>query len=541
MASVDLLAWNPRARRCNPVVTSKEDFNVYPVENYVGTVLSPKSRLPVAIFANEGREAFRAFTPDRNYVYGAGYFDTSDNQHGCVRQHMQPGVIDGLDRGEGLGAALYVGGLMTVIAAVDDATGQFPWGLDAGECTYSHTGDRTTSADRLWESLHGHGLAHEEQGDTESEDVEDDISLAESDLDEAEVLRQFYENYPGADYSHMDVRGRVLVYGTIEGDEVTHDTMRWSTVKDSGLVLHLGDFFADPVHRAFIPPGVFASADWSHTPPGLFWEYARQNAEVADVLERLQGGGEDGGPDWLRAAICALPAGPERQMLVTMLGEDPATPRFAAGGLYAGNPRGCPKRFRKADRAWERRFGASYREPNPSQRAYRIFAPHGAAAPRPVYVAGDPHHPKGATWRYRGKLLHVLPDPSGGYWAFVGNKVAAIPSPGPDDALALAVFEVDMHVEIGRRAQQSADAASDVIIAKAAVERAIHLRILSRKPLSRSEIARDLELTAKSSTDSPERLHARRFRAKLTVTERLGLIDELLAVAMPHGVVPAFV
>ena len=238
------------------------------LDEYVGTVLAPKSLYPLAIFTT--RSGFRAVSPDEKRYIGAGYFGDMDQSEECERQHMLPGLVDKdsagkpMDKGQGLGTALYLGGNMVRAINV---------GSYEEACTYSLSNDRSTLASQAWASLVKHGLADERgESDYFEEEMEAGYHISKDDL---------AEYYMGDGYDDAeidDISGYVTVSGT---RTVAGNRMEWDTVRESGLILHLNteDHTFEDENYSPPAPAAFAKIDWRHTPYSLFQDIIEQNAE----------------------------------------------------------------------------------------------------------------------------------------------------------------------------------------------------------------------------------------------------------------------
>lgn len=364
-------------RRRNPLEPPEGKLEAYTI--YVASILAPKTKIPVSVYIGESSGRFYVFTPDRKFAVGAGYYGDVGHDN-CVRQHMLPGLLDEKDQGTGLGTTLYIAGNAVVAASKEDNSGAFPWRLRSGNCTFSVEGDRYKSADRAWDNMLKHGLTEREEGEGEEEEEEDFEERYDADdfIDRDSVEQRVEDQF--GDEGSVSVgsidTGYVKVSGTVtkltSGRDVTIDYMRWPTIEQSGLILHMSDLFEDPEDRAIVPPGVFASSDWSHTSDEDLSEFARQNAVAAAV------GGEHDEEEWIRETACYFGHGTKRASLMIDLlrgedGEPAENPRRR-------NPRSCSIAFAKDDRKWESMWGDSYREPeerekNPARRLARMRNP----------------------------------------------------------------------------------------------------------------------------------------------------------------------
>jgi len=246
--------------------TSKQNLDRYDI--YLGTLLSPKSRYPVEVYTREkGVEPFYLFTPNRKRVIGGGYFGDEEYIGGdtCVRQHMLPGLCRGEDRGTGLGTTLYLAGPMIVKA----------YGRYTDECTYSWSGDRSSSAEAAWASLNRHDLATQ-SGAYKGIYIETDADNLISD-DEAERLAAEYDDEIVGDIEIESISGIVTIEGHAERNA---DRIDYDTVAESGLIIHLNPEHLDALERAEIPPKVLAQSDWSQTPLRKIVRIVVQNAQL---------------------------------------------------------------------------------------------------------------------------------------------------------------------------------------------------------------------------------------------------------------------
>lgn len=362
--------------------------------HYIGMVLAPKSRYPCAVYieAKTHRGGFALFTPNRKYVIGAGFFGDGDGPEGCTRQHMLPGLCSPTDIGQGLGPALYVGGVMVIQAAEDNEQGKIPrhYTIMGASCTYSYEGDRSSEADRAWAGLRRHKIAREsddpldpsEHDGVEGEEEPFEVTRDASDFIDAysldEQIQETFQ-YGGADARELvagalgideddivdvDVTADSRVEGTVEftgtartGEgEVYADIIDFGTVAASGLVLHLGPDFdpEDSIDGALeaIPPQVIGASDWSQTPMEMISKALRQQARAAGIEDG------DGGETYLKLCEQQL-----RQngwsaiadMIKGMLGNAKQL------GLFVKNPAGgsakARQRYAKLARDWESVYG----------------------------------------------------------------------------------------------------------------------------------------------------------------------------------------
>lgn len=297
----------------------------YREENYVGTVLAPKAMVPVSAWAADPGLTdweFACFSPDRSRWIGKGYFAERAERgpKNCIRQHMHPGLSTPKLQGTGLGTALYLCGNMTIAAMYDDADGEFPWtDRQAKQCTFSIDAgrgedDRTPDAAAVWKSLANHGLATR-------------VNIPKE------------EAYADLDPMYVSDLAATIIY----------DSMDWSTIAASGLVIHMGLFFREPIEHAFIPPAVFASLDWRFTKIEQFEMFALQNAELSGDKNA-----------WLIEAAChlneTLPSA--AQILIQQTRQK----KF---------PNQCPIVFREDDRDWIRQWGDYEEEQEPRMKTMK--------------------------------------------------------------------------------------------------------------------------------------------------------------------------
>jgi len=236
------------------------------LNEYVGTVLAPKSLYPLAVYTTS--DGFRLVSPDLKRYIGAAYYGGNNQADDCIRQHMSPGLVDKSDRGQGLGTALYLAGNMVRASEV-------PSSEEA--CTYSLENDRNSSASAAWGGLFKHGLASSE-GVTEH--FSDEIDADRLGLIDADDFEGYFEWRRSDKYTGVEIdaiSGHIRVEGTRTSPG---NQMLWDTVKDSGLVLHLNteDHSFEDKDYTPPPPIAFAKIDWTHTPYTLFQDIVEQNA-----------------------------------------------------------------------------------------------------------------------------------------------------------------------------------------------------------------------------------------------------------------------
>lgn len=167
----------------------------------------------------------------------------------------------------------------------------------------------------------------------------------------------------------------------------------------------------------------------------------------------------------------------------------------------------------------------------------RVAQSHGGRWPNPVIAPSGPLRPWpqwiGTTsegsdvWGYRGHEIVIIPVSTPGHFRWSvrtptgGGFTTPVASPDPAAALQSAVFEVDLVL-----------APLDHQIAAGFVIAAAHrLRSIEGKPVDRSNVARTAEVMRQQST-MPR--HVAAFQ-KLSIQQRLELIDEVVRVAQSHG------
>lgn len=288
---------------------------------YIGMVLAPKSLYPCAVFV-ESETAYASMvlmTPNRKYVIGAGYFGSiGRSAEDCRRQHMLPGLCRTEDLKQGFGAALYIGGVMVVQAALDNRLGNIPSGyLPGAPCTYSYEGSREPPSDAAWANLHTFKLARfgDDPIRIQGEDAEPTRFSFEVDADNFfdvyDLDRQIMDNEgnwesmkaEAANRLDVDeddvydvelgsdvrgVTGSVTVSGYYidpeTGKEVFADILDFAAAAGSGLILHLGPDFdrADIISDVMvpIPADTLGKIDWSQTPLRMAREAILQQAEA---------------------------------------------------------------------------------------------------------------------------------------------------------------------------------------------------------------------------------------------------------------------
>ena len=312
-------------------------------DHYIGMVLAPKSRYPCAVFVESEPTSggMALMTPNRKYVIGAGFFGSPSREdvEDCRRQHMLPGLCRAEDIKQGFGAALYIGGVMVMQAALDNQRGTFPSRFgDGAPCTYSYEGSREPPADAAWENLHTFKLARfsDEAVNVEDYDAEPQrfsFSMDANDFfDVYDLDRSIMDNEDNWESAKEDaarrlnvdeddifdvelsadvrgVDGEVRVSGYYRdpesGKEVFADILDFTTAVESGLILHLGpDFDSTDIiktHLVPVPADVIGTIDWSQTPLRMIRDAILQQAEaefrdsrssyLAAALESLRRGG----------------------------------------------------------------------------------------------------------------------------------------------------------------------------------------------------------------------------------------------------------
>jgi len=352
-----------RPHKRNPLAPeSYGDTNVNEYDVYVGSIITPKIKMPVSVFVGRPSDRFIVTTPDRKLLVGAGYYGEHNGPLNCTRQHMLPGLVDTRDQGTGLGTSLYIAGNM-VVAAANEAGRKFPWRMDSSSCTFSLTGDRYSTADRAWTNMRRHGLATVEVEETEGEEEYEDETDISDFLDEDYITQSYQERGEGITISRVSIDGTVSVRGTKEGTVETEvDVMFFETIRNSGLILDLSsEYFEDDSDFRWTPPEVFGGLDWSHTPDATFLDFAEANNPKSSDEERNR--------DWIRAAACKLIGRGDdgrAELLLETIGEHRQLGMFQeATSNPRRNPELCPTQFRKASSTWEKQWGESFEEDVP--------------------------------------------------------------------------------------------------------------------------------------------------------------------------------
>ena len=343
-----------RARR-NPLSAEKSQrFETKSYPHYVGSIITPKIKAPVSVWVGKTSDVFLVTTPNQEYLIGSGYYGDHEGPLNCTRQHMLPGLLDEEDRGTGLGTSLYVAGNM-VVAAAEDAGGNFPWRMSSSRCTYSIEGDRSSDADRAWRTMRRHGLAEQVEDETEGDEDFDDEVDASDYIDEYSVTESYEGREDGISVSDVDIRGTIRIRGTKTGTVTQEiDVMQFEEIRNSGLVLELSDYFDDPTDFKWVPPEVFGSLKWAQTPDDVFVRFAESNTPSEEMKV-----------DWIRAAACALIAQGDEyraELLLRTIGEQRQLAMFedAVANPRRRNPDVCPTIFRKDSRAWEKQWGEDF-------------------------------------------------------------------------------------------------------------------------------------------------------------------------------------
>jgi hypothetical protein len=275
---------------------------------FVGVILAPKSLYPCAVWKSDNNYNGVTLTSlDGETHIGSGYFG-DEGPRSCIRQHMLPGLADPKDNGNGLGSALYLGGIMVTAAIDSDCT------FSAGDENYgrSYGGGRSEDADRAWSSLVQHDLAEEETA-SESEPFSRDIDVES--LIGIDSIEEHVRNYEleDADSVDIDYVGNATVEGTAEV-QATFNFMEWEVIRESGLVLYINlDSTNQPIPTLYDrskypplrtrfrededyvppPPIAIAKADWSECPKNLLISILLQNAQYF----------EDGSPSEYMSAV----------------------------------------------------------------------------------------------------------------------------------------------------------------------------------------------------------------------------------------------
>jgi len=252
---------------------SKQNLDGY--TQYVGTLLAPKSFYPVEIYTRDTRVGnFFLFTPNRKRVIGGGYFGGEEDVSGesCERQHMVPGLCRDEDKKTGLGPAIYMAGPVVVKA----------FGRWRDDCTFSIPGDRTEAAEIAWANLNKHGTA-EKAYTIRGIYIETDADSLITD-DDAERYLQGYDDEAQGEVTIDSIGGTVTIEGYAESEA---DVIKYETIADSGLILHLNPEHFDVLERETVPPAALGSADWSQTPMRKVVAIVVQNAQVAAQAESM--------------------------------------------------------------------------------------------------------------------------------------------------------------------------------------------------------------------------------------------------------------
>ena len=206
------------------------------LKEFIGVLLAPKSLYPCAVWAsdNEGDGVTLTSLNKKRFI-GAGYFGNMEPSSECTRQHMLPGLATDDDQGEGLGTALYLGGVLLIAGRT-----RAGWGRG---CTFSvseadhYMGlqGRTSDADMAWESMKRHDLAWQESIDTtepfQREVDPDDLNI---DNEVAEYLLE--HSFEGANEVQIDEMEYFKVRGDVE-TSIPIDVLAWETLRTSGLML----------------------------------------------------------------------------------------------------------------------------------------------------------------------------------------------------------------------------------------------------------------------------------------------------------------
>lgn len=170
---------NPLSSRPVGIDAKSRDRSQF--QKYLFTILSPKCKFPLAVYLDpfsyddpkqamegsgggEGSYTYYAgFNPDRTRIYAIGYVDEAErNKAGYLRQHMMPGLLNNVDRGNGIGPAMYLAGPLLMACLDSDILGSFsPKKLGARPGSL-YTG-RSTAAALTWQKMIEKKIATEVQ------------------------------------------------------------------------------------------------------------------------------------------------------------------------------------------------------------------------------------------------------------------------------------------------------------------------------------------------------------------------------------------
>jgi hypothetical protein len=188
---------------------------------YAFTILAPKCLVPVAIYVDRSDYSsdYEGWTPDGKRHYADAYLDTSEtNSNDCSRQHMSPGLRNKLDKGTGVGSAMYMAG--PIVEIMKNRYGS--------SCVFSPAGDsgrytsRSGDASRAWSNLVNAGVASKT---TEYVEAENDYDVT------AEMLENEY-NLSNVQTIHPD---SVTVYSE---EEIKVQEMYLDSVLREEILLH---------------------------------------------------------------------------------------------------------------------------------------------------------------------------------------------------------------------------------------------------------------------------------------------------------------
>ncbi len=235
---------------------------------YCGTILAPKSLVPVSFYSDGEEDSdapargvqWVAVSPDLSRMYGKAYTDRYEHTHeddGEVRLHMSPGIMQSVDRGRGLGTALYLGAAVVVFKTDERVPYAFSSGSDSGGCE-KHQG-RSFSASDAWRGMRKSGLAKVLTTNSYTRERIDTDDLVTAGEPPIENITDIDSISPGS----------IVVDGS---SECKLDTITPRLVFGSGLLL---DFAGDPaecydmgrLNVVPVPADLFSKIDFSCTNP----------------------------------------------------------------------------------------------------------------------------------------------------------------------------------------------------------------------------------------------------------------------------------
>lgn len=228
-----------------------EDFREE-FENYQGTIIAPKSLIPVSIYS-DGRAGVGT-SPDMTRRYASTSLDGHEEWQDYQRTHMSPGISRRDDKGKGLGTAMYMG--MVLVCEEESPHSDGVFSPNEGGSEYA---GRSYEATKAWNSMVRHGIANrhiytinEYKSDTIK--VEDLLTAGEHPLDD-------WTSIESVDPKYVDVSGEAET-------EISIDTINMRGLLESGLLLDLsegreGNFAADFYNPP--PVAVFRAIDFSAT------------------------------------------------------------------------------------------------------------------------------------------------------------------------------------------------------------------------------------------------------------------------------------